>query len=107
MPHNSMIVVIQLIFTLRMHALGTLPPVSGACRPHRQVARTRGMCGWQRELALQRDALALGTGRLCLTTDESLEVVATVLAGVFVDRYDDIPGQEFISSLSGRYVPRP
>lgn len=104
---HSVIVVIQLIFTLRMHPLGALPLIPRACRPHRQVARARGVCGWQRELALKRNARALRTGRLFLTTDEGLEVVATVLAGVFVDRYDDIPGQEFVFSLSGLYVPRP
>ena len=94
------IVVVQLVLTLRMRALRALALVTALRSPHRHVARAGRMGRRKRELALQRCALALWAGRRLLTSDEGLEVVAAVLAGVFVDRYDDTPGLEFVSSWS-------
>ena len=86
------IVVVQLVLALRMHALRPLTLVPCLRGPHGHVTGSGGMGGRKRKLAFQRSTLALRTHRRFLATDESLEVVATVLAGVFVDRYDGIPG---------------
>jgi len=84
-----MIVVIQFVFALRVHALRSLPQISLSCRPHGEVARPGGLHGRKRKVTLQRCALALGARRRGLPSHEGFEGVTTVLAGVFVDRYDD------------------
>lgn len=83
------IVVVQLVLALRMHPLGSLTLVPRLRGPHGHVPGSGRVRGRKRELTLQRGALALRACRRFLATDQGLEVVTAVLAGVFVDRYDD------------------
>ncbi len=84
-----MIVVVQFVLALRVHALRSLPYVSLFCRAHGQVTRPGGLHGRERKVALERCTFALGARRGGCPSHEGFKRVTTVLAGVFVDRYDD------------------
>ena len=100
------IVVVQLVLALRMHPLRSLTLVPRLRGPHGHVPGSGRVRGGKRKLTLQRGALALRACRRFLATDQGLEVVTAVLAGVFVDRYDDTRFGGFARGR-GRNCPEP
>jgi hypothetical protein len=112
-----MIVVVQLVLALGVHAFRPLRDVPLARRSHGQVVRPRRLHRRPRQHPLDLGLLARRTSDLRrggrLAENQLLEPVPTGLAGVFVDRYDVTLGPKirllFSSSMLHRYhvtVPR-
>ena len=86
-----MIVVVQLVLTLRMHPLRALPLITFLRGTHRKTTGAGRLDRRERKKPFQLFAFTLRTRRGLFSADESLERVSAALAGVFVDRYDGTP----------------
>ena len=97
-----MIVVMQLVLTLRVHALRPLLLITLLGGTHRHGPRARGVHGRERKFTLQLCVLTGRASRLLTPANEGLELVSAALAGILVDWYDGIRISKFVlSSVNG------